>query len=351
MDEVEEILENLMHNEIDYLDLSFEFAQQAPFTTLLYNRRLPDFSDEEFQTLLAVLMNALQENRSVSQVHLDWSFLRILQAEEQEFLFRRIGGLPRLKGVSISGSTANVGHQHISVFNFMRVIVDGSIQTLTMDAMGSLKLQDFTYVEHFSDALLQTASTLRVLRLENLLLPQEPNFHALDRLISSLTTCSSLNEVHLSVSLPRQYRRITQPLVQVAMLGRLVTPTIVRLHNFGLQPEHGLKLLSLPNIVTLDVWNNFVDVDETSTLLYRRALCQQMTLHEFRGVDDSIVDRYLFLNRCGRAVAGNSWSQTLDYWAAISVAGAREERRAGRGEKTNVTLDALYTAIRAQPLL
>ena len=340
-----------MHNEIDYLDLSFEFAQQAPFTTLLYNQRLPDFSDAEFQTLLTVLMSALEENKSVSQVHLDWSFLRILQAQEQEILLRRIGGLPRLQGVSISGSTANVSHQHISVFNFMRV-VGAKMQTLTMDAMGSLKLQDFTYVEHFSDALLQTASTLQILRLENLQLPQEPpNFPALDHLMDSLTICSSLEEVHLSVSLPRQYRRIAQPLVNVETLGRLVRPTIIRLYNFGLKPEHGLKLLNLPNIATLDLWNNFLDVDETTTLSYRRALCRQMNLREFRGVHDGIIDRYLFLNRCGRSSAGDSWSQTFDYWAAISVAGAREERRAARGDETNVTLDALYTAIRDQPPL
>ena len=349
MEDLEEVVENLMHNESDFLDLSFEFAQQAPFTTLLYNQRIPFFSDDELEIMLGVLMDAIAQNSSVQQAHLDWSLLRILNGQEQELLFRRIGRLPQLCSLSISGTTANTNHQQVSVFNFMRAIGE-SIQKLTVDAMGSLKIQDFIYVEHFGAALLRSGSTLQVLRLENLLLPQQPNFPALDSLLEALTTCSALNEVHLSVSLPRQYRRITQPLVQVETLQRLHAPSIIRLINFGLQVEHGLALLHLPNIVTLDLWNN-PGIDE-ATPLFRRVLSgrQQMSLQEFRGVHDTVIDRYLLLNRCGRSIALDSWCQTLDYWAAINMAGAREERRIGRNDKTNnVALDALYTAIREQP--
>lgn len=355
MEEVEELVENLMFDETDVLDLSFEFAQQAPFSTLLYNRRLADFSDNEFQTALAVLNQALAQNHSVRQVQIDWSFLRILEANEQEALFRCIGQLPQVAGLAITGTTPNVNHQHLAVFHFMRAI-NASMETLTMDAMGCLKLQDFVFGQQFGAALQRSSTTLRILRLENVVLPQDPNYPALDDFVAGLaTSCHALTELHLSISLPRQYRRVSQPLVRTETLALLTRPTILRLHNFGLTAAHALRLLCLPQLVALDLFNNFLLDDSANGMeLYRAALRQQTFLKEFRGIDsDAIVERYLLLNACGRAqaTAAGGGALTTDYWAAISVAGDLLERRAARNNNKalRVTLDALYAAIREHP--
>eukprot|EP00977_Amphora_coffeiformis_P020238 scaffold8011_cov149-Amphora_coffeaeformis.AAC.5 len=381
MDEVEEVVENLMHNEIDFLDLSFDFAQQAPFTALLYHRRLPDFSDAEFQTLLTVLLEALRVNQSVRRVHFDWSLLRLLSPTEQEVLFRRIGSWSsRLQHVSISGTTANTTHQHIYAFSLLRLLEAGGIedsdqpttkttksalQHLSMDAMGSLKLQDWTYVEHLSQALVRSAHHLQVLILENVVLPQLPHYPALDSLVQALaTTCSGLTQVHVSVSLPRQYRRISQPLVRVETLAQWASsppPRIIRLHNWGLQVSHACALLRYPNLVTLDVWNNPLQTttnpeQQDAAHYCREIICesrQQMTLQQLRGIQtDTVLDRFLLLNCCGRATAAHSSWHTFQYWAAINKAHHHHNHTTSSTRETTTTtllLDTLYTAVREQP--
>ena len=358
MEEVEEVVENLMHNEIDFLDLSFEFAQQAPFTALLYHRRLPDFSDAEFDTLLTVLMAALEANHSVRRVHVDWSFLRLLKPAEQQVLWHRLGSLTRLRSVAIAGTTAHSAQPVVSVYGLLRLFLAQSssaavLEQFTMDAMGSLKLQDWTYVEHLSAALVSASHRLQVLTLENLVLPQMPSSTAvpvLDGLVDALiTSCTALQRVHVAVSVPRQYRRIPHPLVRADTLARWTTTTTlhtIRLHNWGLQAAHALALLRLPQLVHLDVWNNPLTTQpaEQDMDRYRDILChsrQQMNLQEFRGMDDDdAMAKFLWLNRCGRGTAGHSPTHTVHYWAAIS--GTAQLRG-------TALLDALYTAIREQP--
>lgn len=356
MEEVEEVIENLMHNEIDVLDLSFEFAQQAPFTALLYHHRLPDFSEAEFGTLITVLLDSLQQNESVRVVHLDWSFLRLLQPTEQEGLLRRIGSLPQLRHVNISGTTANPTHQHVSIYCLLRLLeASRQLEILEMDAMGSLKMQDWIYVEHLSQALQHSASTLRILKLENLVLPQMPpsNVYALDRLIEKLgAQCTALQALHVAVSLPRQYRRISQPIVRVETLEMLQSLHILRLHNWGLQASHLFALLlNLPHLAQLDVTNNPLDnrvVNRMREILSSR---QQMQLQEIWGIghNDTVLERYLLLNCCGRAMAGEGPGQTLEFWAAINSNHTTDHHSGGDGDSSTVLLDALYTAVREQP--
>lgn len=382
MDEIEEVVENLMHNEIDFLDLSFEFAQQAPFTPLLYHQRLPDFSDQDFETILDVLMEALQENVSVQRVHMDWSFLRLLRPVEQAVLMERIGSLSLLQELQITGSTAKPDQQHLSVTSFIgflnacanrrnrndtittddgrtlrTITTPTSLRKLTLDGMGSLRIPDWDSLEEFSRLIATTEaihSSLQVFRLENLVLPDEPTQPVLESLTAALCVCRGLTEIHIAVNLPRHYRRIRQELVSRQTLSGLQSSsriTTIRLHNWGLQPLHAMTLLRLgPQLVTLDLLHNPPLLRKNEHAIgSARDYCnilrnhrQSGGIHRFLGINDERVECYLFLNRCGRfdAAESSSWTATFEYWATV----ARRER-----QELGSELDALYMAIREAP--
>ena len=230
-----------------------------------------------------------------------------------------------------------------------------------MDAMGSLKIQDWLYVPRLSRALESTASCLQILRLENLVVPQQPNFPALDPLIETLaTSCPVLEQLYVAVSLPRQYRRIHRSLCTASTLKRLTTPKTIRLNNWGLQHDHVINLLNLPGIESLDVWNNPLagKSGPGSSAPYVNLLVnrQQMSLRELRGIHDekeelnALLEVYLLLNRCGRARAGDSLANMVEYLDAMNQA-SYESQGVNSRTTVNTQLNALYTAIREQPFV
>lgn len=367
MDELSNMLADLAENnpDMDTFELSLDAVTNAPFTSLLYQQRLNDISDEEFDAFFVHLLLALPRATCIATLLIQWSVLNILTDEEKAKLFQSIGAMPKLQECSIIGGSAFGYNQSLplqALAPLMRkpsyltqlLVEDGVL--LTFDKGGVHKLAQVIQQEPPPLAGLPDKSSagLKVLSLTSLkllggladdLFPTG-NFldsiqkkqipHILDPLlyalaISPTSYCNELRELQLGLSCldPRPVRVPTvspDALQQLLICGKQLVS--VSLTNLGLMDEHcraiSEALASNTNCCCLDLsWNTRIGPlgdEHLTTLVQTNPHLMHLTIRT--NVTSFVcvlpgsprhheLEMYLYMNRCGRAVAEHETQKAL----------------------------------------
>lgn len=103
MEEMQEIVAQLRDPHMEHFRLHLEAAVSAPFSSLIYQQRLHNVDDEDFQQFIEDIYRALLRS-PIPSLSIYWSFVKVLCRREQQGLFSGISKMEALDELVIDGS-------------------------------------------------------------------------------------------------------------------------------------------------------------------------------------------------------------------------------------------------------
>ena len=323
-----EVIERLQENDSSFTEVELCLEQTPYFSHEVFGRRLPYLTDEEFFQIIEDLLLALEENRTVREVLLDWALLKLLPFDRARRLLRAIGRLPELRSFKLD--TKDVSTYQTVTLSALVALLEGAtrLESLSIVPVGSLRVDTsidslVTAIRSRSDLILiELAPFERLEESENILDP--------------LLDASGNRPLRgLSIGITSSSRsRLSVPLLSVAALKRLLASSkelvFLRLNDLGLNNDHCLVLetnLADHPIAAIDVLDNNTTIKAQGRQALLRLTRKKPSLvgvHIGRLDKDEAIELHVEIhrNQCGRAALQPD-SETvlgwLSYFAKLSI--------------------------------